>query len=196
MSATATKWEVRRVETTRRLERCALELTRDRGFDGWTMDDLATAADVSRRTVFNYFDGKADVILGRKQELSEEAAATFVAGGPTGHVFDDLVEVAKDVLRETGLDIDLELLRRQVARTDPHVVAIAHERFEEHIGGAVDLILQREGESYGVARARLLISLLRTVFDSILDRTGDDLTRPLPELIDEAVAVARAVLTD
>lgn len=196
MTVVATKWEARRVEATRRLERCALELTRDRGFDGWTMDDLAAAAAVSRRTVFNYFDGKADVVLGPKQELSEEARARFVAGGPTGRLFDDLVQIAKDVLQETGLDLDLELLRRHVERTDARVVAIRHERFEEHIDEAIELILQREGHACSAARARLAVRLLMASFESILDRSGPDLSRPLPDLIDEAVAEARGVLGD
>ena len=82
------------METTRRLEWCALELTRDKGFDGWTMDDLAAAAEVSRRTVFNYFDGKADLVLGPMHETSDETAAAFVAGGPTGRLFDDLLHFA------------------------------------------------------------------------------------------------------
>ena len=194
--AAGTKWEQRRVETTQRLERCALELTVERGFDGWTMDDLAVAADVSRRTVFNYFDGKADVVLGPDHDLPDEIIATFVAGGPTGHLFDDLVQLAREVLQERSVDLDLELLRRRAESTDPKVMAIFRARFEEHVEEAVVLILQREGEDFGPARARLVIRLLVTVFDSMLDRTAPDLTRPLPDLIDDAVRDARAVLAD
>ncbi|MDZ5619294.1 TetR/AcrR family transcriptional regulator [Nocardioides bizhenqiangii] len=192
----ATKWEARRVETTRRLEWCALELTRDKGLDGWTMDDLAAAAGVSRRTVFNYFDGKADVVLGPDHELPDETVAVFVAGGPTGRLFDDLVHIAGEALQEKGTDLELVHLRRNVMRRDPRVIAIAHERFEARTEMAIDLILQREGEEYGATRARLLVQLLITIVDSVLDRSEPDLNRPLPDLITDAVRDARAVLID
>ncbi len=195
MSVSATKWEARRVETTRRLEWCALLLTRDRGFDGWTMDDLATEAEVSRRTVFNYFDSKADVVLGPVHEVPDSSKTAFVAGGPTGRIFDDLVQIAMLALAEKGADLELARLRRTAAVNDPRVVAIAHERFESVVGDAVDLILEREGAAYGASRARLLVQLLVTIFDSAVQRSELDVDRPFPDLITDAVRDARAVLT-
>lgn len=194
MTAAGTKWEARRVETTRRLEWCALELTRDRGFDGWTMDDLAAAADVSRRTVFNYFDGKADLVLGPIHETSADTATAFVAGGPSGRLFDDLVHFTSEALQEKSADLELVRLRRDVMRSDARVIAIAHARFEVITEDAIDLILQREGKEYGATRARLLVQLLMTIVDSVLDRSEPDLNRPLPDLINDAVGDARALL--
>ena len=194
MTQGATKWDARRRETTRRLERCALELTRERGFDGWTMDDLAGAAEVSRRTVFNYFDGKADVVLGPEHELPDETVAAFVAGGPTGRLFDDLVHIAAEALEEKGADLELVQLRRSIITSDPRVMAIAHERFEAITDEAIELVLEREGDGYGASRARLLIQLLITIVDSVLDRSDEELALPLPDLLDAAVADARAVL--
>ncbi|WP_278257802.1 TetR family transcriptional regulator [Nocardioides convexus] len=65
--------EAKRHQTALRLQQCAVRLTVDKGFDGWTIDDLAVAADVSRRTVFNYFDGKAEVVLGPEPEVDRGA---------------------------------------------------------------------------------------------------------------------------
>ena len=194
MTAAATKWEARRVETTRRLEWCALELTRDKGFDGWTMDDLATEAEVSRRTVFNYFDSKADLVLGPMHETSDETAAAFVAGAPTGRLFDDLLHFAMLAVSEKGADLELARLRRTVAVNDARVVAIAHERFESVVGDAIELILEREGAAYGAPRARLLVQLLVNIFDSAVQRSELDLGRPFPDLITDAVRDVRAVL--
>jgi AcrR family transcriptional regulator len=196
VEAAGGKWEQRRVETTQRLERCALELTLAKGFDGWTMDDLAAAAEVSRRTVFNYFDSKADVVLGPEHDLSEETVAGFVAGGPTGRLFDDFVHLAAEAMQDNSADLEVMRLRRDVWCRDGHVITIAHERFEEMVERAVDLIRQREGKGYDAARARLLVRLLVTIFDSVVERTGPDLARSLPDLINEAVGEARALLID
>lgn len=49
---------------TRRLEDAALDLFAARGFDETTVDELAVAGGVGRRTFFRYFPTKFDVVLG------------------------------------------------------------------------------------------------------------------------------------
>jgi mycofactocin system transcriptional regulator len=46
------------------LELLALELFADRGFERTTVDDLAEAAGIGRRTFFRYFPSKNDVVYG------------------------------------------------------------------------------------------------------------------------------------
>ena len=51
--------------TTRRaVTRTALELFAERGFEETTVDDIADALGVSRRTLFRYFDSKNDMVWG------------------------------------------------------------------------------------------------------------------------------------
>jgi TetR/AcrR family transcriptional regulator, regulator of mycofactocin system len=55
----------RRPATSRaELERVALELFSSRGFEGTTVDDIAAAAGVGRRTFFRYYASKNDVVWG------------------------------------------------------------------------------------------------------------------------------------
>jgi len=53
-----------RSTTRSRLEQVALGLFEARGFDGTTVDDIAKAAGISRRTFFRYYPSKNDVVWG------------------------------------------------------------------------------------------------------------------------------------
>ena len=50
--------------TREELELLALELFAERGFDATTVDDVAEAAGIGRRTFFRYFASKNDVVWG------------------------------------------------------------------------------------------------------------------------------------
>ncbi|MDD9205671.1 mycofactocin system transcriptional regulator [Georgenia sp. 10Sc9-8] len=62
------------------LERLGIELFTTRGFEATSVDDIAAAAGISRRTFFRYFSSKADVVWGKFDtevaELRADLAAT------------------------------------------------------------------------------------------------------------------------
>jgi AcrR family transcriptional regulator len=186
--------EAKRQETARRLQHWAVQLTLDHGFDGWTMDDLAGAADVSRRTVFNYFDTKADVVLGPMAELDADRVEVFVAGGPTGNLLDDVIAVSSDLVAEHTHDLEMLPAWRRAVMADTRLILLVHERFEAIVATFVEHVLAREGAGFGVPRARLLSKLVVTVFDSALERAEARPDQPFAEHFAAAVADARAVL--
>ncbi|WP_181407571.1 TetR/AcrR family transcriptional regulator [Nocardioides sambongensis] len=185
--------EAKRYATARRLQRCALQLTVERGYDGWTMDDLATEAEVSRRTVFNYFEGKAQVVLGPIAELDPELIATFVAGGPTGDLVDDLVCLAQCATEEGSEDIDALPAVREAIIKDGRLLALVHERFETITEMLAEVLREREGSSFPAGRARLLLRLLLICLDDAVERAAADPSQSFPELLGAAVADARAL---
>lgn len=186
--------ETKRTQTALRLQQCAIQLTIDRGFDGWTIDDLAAAADVSRRTVFNYFDGKADVVLGPVVELDPERVAVFVAGGPSGNLLADVLAMAADVIEEHTSDQEMIATGRNAVLKDARLLGLAHQRFEDISATFVELVRERDGESYNADRARLLSRLVVTLFDNAAERAEADPSRPFAEHFDAAVRDARDVL--
>jgi len=61
----------KRREVRKRISDTATRLFMERGFDAVSVEEVARAADVSKATVFNYFDCKEDLLLDRAPELIE-----------------------------------------------------------------------------------------------------------------------------
>lgn len=65
----------KRREIHARIAHAALDLFMRNGFDAATVDAIAEAADVSRRSFFHYFASKEDVVFFWKDEFNEAVAA-------------------------------------------------------------------------------------------------------------------------
>lgn len=84
------------------LARTALELFVARGYEATTVEEVATAAGVSRRTLFNYFRTKEDLALSSLSEQGERIAQRFAERPADEDVWDSL-RAAFQVLQEIDL---------------------------------------------------------------------------------------------
>jgi AcrR family transcriptional regulator len=141
--------ERKKARTRADLQRHALRLFAERGYDATTADDIAAAAEVSRSTFFRYFATKEDVVLFDDVDpLFEAAFAAVPAGTP-------MLAAVAEAIRATfaGLDDEKrahEELRMSLARSVPEVFAAV-----------------RAGRSWGVEQSARLLA-------PAVDREPDD----------------------
>jgi AcrR family transcriptional regulator len=176
---------------------CAQRLTDERGFDGFTMDDLAEAAGLSRRTLFNYFPSKADAVLGEGPELDDEFIQEFRDGGPTGDLVEDLGVLIARFLTVGGFDRAEAETARRVIRSTPRLHAAAHDRFESIAPGFTALLQQRVGAGFTEQRGRILLTILVALHNVVLDQVLADPTGRLSmgDAYVDALRTARGLLT-
>src|SRR3954453_14970140 len=100
--------------TADRVSEVALELFAQRGFDETTMDDVASALGVGRRTVFRYFRSKNDLVWGDFDGVLRRLEAEFAASDPRAPLTPPLADAVvpsntspADVLPELRLRLTL-----------------------------------------------------------------------------------------
>lgn len=111
----------RKNERTREaIERAALELALEQGYDHTTVDQIAARADVAPRTVFSRYPTKDAIIFGE-----EERGAQMFREWLEGDVA-SLVDRLGDFLRESvgrhqPQSVEIKRLRLQAMLTDPYL---------------------------------------------------------------------------
>lgn len=188
--------ERKKAETRRLIAEVALELAVERGPDAITVDDIAAAADVSPRTVFNHFGTKDEAILGidahRRRELAAEVAARPAHETPLEAVFAVFLE------RMTATDDAgrFWLARAELVNNHPHLRAAQLRSQEALERDLAAVVAERTGhhpdeDAYPLLVATLSLSALRLA----LARAGEAGTRALRREIRTALAALAAGLT-
>lgn len=135
------------VATRERIAETALELFQRQGYAATTIDQIARAAEVGRRTVFRHFPTK-EAILVDHLALRREVALQRLAGRPSTEPLLVSVHAVLRELAEKGYDRRLLAQIRAVLATEPRLahdeLSIGSFVFEKRL---VDVLQGRAGES-------------------------------------------------
>ncbi|MGW7684934.1 TetR/AcrR family transcriptional regulator [Kribbella sp. NPDC054772] len=111
-----------RAETRQRIQRHALRLFADRGYDATTVNEVADAAGVSAMTVYRNFPTKEDLVL--YDDFDQLAAATLAQLPATGSLADRIARTVAATLDLAATnDHDLLLARLQLMISTPALQA-------------------------------------------------------------------------
>lgn len=148
--------ERKKIETRRRLLEQATKLFAERGFDQVSVAEIAEAADVSKMTVFNYFDSKEDLVFAPMEEHIGDAARIVRDRAPGESAvaamrrhFLAAVERRDPSVGMSDFPVALGLVRL-IQRT-PALLTRAHAFFVRTLDELTDVLIE-EGEEPAIAR--------------------------------------------
>jgi AcrR family transcriptional regulator len=183
------RWEPNARE---RLEKAAMELYRERGFDETAVADIAERAGLTERTFFRHFADKREVLFGSSHALHElleaRIAATPSGLGPldavaaalegTSDMFEERRPFAK--LRSTIIATHAALQERELIKLASLATAIAGALRERGVSAAAATLAGETG-----------IAIFKLAFEQWLnDVKKRDLAQHVRAALDELKAVA------
>ncbi|MEV6966594.1 TetR family transcriptional regulator [Hamadaea sp. NPDC051192] len=199
--------ERKKRQTRETISGIATGLFLERGFDPVTVAEVAKAADVSEKTVFNYFPRKEDLFLDRLPQLSEMVTVAVKARDAKQSVAAAVQGLLTELVAQrhpiSGYADPGYTRFWQVVIDSPALQARAREYVQELEDLLANLVAEAEGGQPGQFRARFaaaaIVTAYRTVFFDAARRilSGEDhqvVTAELPTQYARAFqAVERAL---
>jgi mycofactocin system transcriptional regulator len=174
--------------TVAAIEKAALEVIAVQGFDATTVEDIAAAAGISRRTFFRYFASKNDIPFGDYSALLEGLKA-WLAAEPTDR---PILEVIADaVMRFNRVHSDGEIAHRERMRLIMHTPSLranAALRQDEWVDVLARYAAQRLGTESGALDARLVAHLALGASNAAYEQWLADDRADLVDLVQRAFA--------
>ncbi|MGO4236660.1 TetR/AcrR family transcriptional regulator [Pseudarthrobacter sp. YAF2] len=191
--------ERKRTATRRAITAAARSMTAEHGLNGYTVEDVCDAADISRRTFFNYFPTKEDAIIGHADDdIPSGIIDEFVAGGagsPAGDIsptlFRDLIRLSLRLAEDmTASEEDTRQLIG-VVRKEPQLILRIIGVTEQREAQFAKDVARREGVAPDHPVVQMAVVLLSTIArKSSMAYFSDGNTRPYRDLLLENISAA------
>src|SRR6185503_1595335 len=184
MNATVGLRERKKAATRQALHAAALRLVAERGIDQVTVEEIADAAMVSRRTFSNYFSNKEEALFhGHRvwvQRLVELVHARPAAEGPW-----DALRRATERLSAESADMDLQTIAaRRLLRNHPSLVVHQNAVYAANERDlAAELIGRMPGDPDTPLRARVLAATFLATVRVASQHWIDNPDQSLPDLL-------------
>jgi TetR/AcrR family transcriptional regulator, regulator of mycofactocin system len=177
----------RRVTSRGELERIAFGLFADKGFEQTTIEDIATAAGIGRRTFFRYYPSKNDVPWGMFELELERMRVRLKACPPEVPLMDALRVALVDFNRIDPGQIPWHRRRMELILRVPALLAHSTLRFAAWRQVVAEFAAARLGLPPGDLAPQAIAHALLGVAVAAYERWLDDESADLGYLLDSAV---------
>ncbi len=196
--------ERKRTATKLAIITAARILTAERGFSGYTVEELCENAGISRRTFFNYFPAKEDAVLGSPaDEIPADLAEEFIARGAgsdagtlSPSLLSDFVDFATAMMDRMVMSRGQMASLKLAIAAEPRLLERALYRSQEAEEAFAAILSAREGLTPADPRIQAALAL----FTALAQRAGPVFfapgnTRPYRSILTEAVNAMHDVMS-
>lgn len=174
------------------LERIGLSLFAENGYDETSVDDIAAAAGIGRRTFFCYFPTKADLVWGDFDQACEELRRQLAKAAADKPL---MIAIRDAIVEANGVPADGEDAHRQ--RVDlilhtPAVVATSVDRYKQWRAVVEEFVADRLGLSTQSLLPRTIayswMGFMIAAYEQWVLTVGSDLGECVAQAFDAIVA--------
>jgi AcrR family transcriptional regulator len=186
--------ERKKQQTRETIERVALELFAERGYDETTLAEIAEAADVSPRTIFSYFQSKEDILFCGESGYIEKVQVAL-RERPAGTT---TVDALREFISSMPPPDEQAMLRKRVVAASPELQL----KLRAHIGLLEGVLAESFAKDLGAGpediRPGLIAASMTAAFAAVRDRL--EVAAELPEhsevmeILDEVLEFMRGGL--
>jgi TetR/AcrR family transcriptional regulator, regulator of mycofactocin system len=166
--------------SARELEVVSLRLFTEHGFEETTVERIAAAAGVSRRTFFRYFDSKADVLWHAFDGEVRALRAAFAAVPPGQPLMTAIRHAVVGVNRYRAEDVPELRTRMNLIGSVPALAASAAQHYDAWERAVSEFAASRLGQPagslYPLAIGRATLAVCRSAYERWAERADADLT--------------------
>jgi mycofactocin system transcriptional regulator len=177
----------RRATSRAELEQTAFTLFTARGFDATTVDEIAAAAGIGRRTFFRYFPSKNDIPWGAFEDELERMRVRLKACPPEVPLMDAIRVALIDFNRVAPAQVPLHRRRMELILRVPTLLAHSTLRFTAWREVVAEFVAERTGrrpdDLAPQAIAHAVLGVAIAAYEHWLDDPGAD----LGTLLDDAM---------
>lgn len=173
--------------SARELELISLRLFTEDGFDDTTVERIAAAAGVSRRTFFRYFDSKTDVLWRAFDGEVRRLRDAFAQVPAEVAMMDAIRQVVVGANRYRAEDVPELRTRMNLIGSVPALEASAAHHYAAWERAVSDFASGRLGQPadslYPLAIGRATLAVCRSAYDRWVERADADLTAYLDQAL-------------
>jgi TetR/AcrR family transcriptional regulator, regulator of mycofactocin system len=177
------------------LEHIAFGLFAQKGFEQTTIDDIAAAAGIGRRTFFRYLPSKNDIPWGMFDLELDRMRARLEASPAQQPLMDALRVALVDFNRVDPSQMPWHRRRMRLILRVPALVAHSTLRFAAWRQVVAEFVAERTGSRPGDLAPQAIAHALLGVAVAAYEQWLDDETADLGELLDRAVLDLSAAFT-
>lgn len=196
--------ERNRLDTWALIHDKASALALEEGLTKTTVEAIADAAGISKRTFFNYFATKEDAIMGTQPPtLSDEAVAAFRADGEDD-LFGRTVRLMITVIRTMFPEASQQARRKALKAKYPELgrTVLQHVNASELLVESIledryndaDVVMDRASIPGGQEGAKALLMLAGTAVRFVFSRDPAAVSTGASKTVDESIRIFREVI--